>query len=64
MAKENFHIPKSVCWVVDDPGVSAAEDLVGTLPYYDIVFSTDPGWISFIKFLIKNVFYLPLASSN
>ncbi|MEK7634474.1 MAG: glycosyltransferase [Patescibacteria group bacterium] len=64
IAKENFHIPKSVCWVVDDPGVSAAEDLVGTLPYYDIVFSTDPGWISFIKFFNQNVFYLPLASSE
>lgn len=63
-AKENFHISKLACWVVDDPGVSAAEDLAGTLPYYDIVFSTDPGWISFIKFFNKNAFYLPLASSE
>ena len=64
IAKEKFNIPRIICWVVDDPGNSAAEDLVEALPYCDIVFSTDPGWIPFIKFFNKNIFYLPLASSE
>ena len=64
VAKENFYIPKLACWIVDDPGNSAAEDLARSLPYYDIVFSTDPGWLPFIKFFNQNVFYLPLASSE
>lgn len=64
IAKEKFNIPHIICWIVDDPGNSAAEDLVGALSYCDIVFSTDPGWIPFIKFFNKNTFYLPLASSE
>lgn len=63
-AKENLRVPKMVCWVVDNPAVSAAEELPNFLPYYDIVFSTDPGWIPFIKFFNKNAFYLPLATSD
>lgn len=64
IAKEKLHIPYIVCWIVDDPGNSAAEDLAEALPYCDIVFSTDPGWMPFIKFFNESVFYLPLASSD
>ena len=64
IAKENLRIPHIICWIVDDPGASPAEDSVGAFPYCDIIFSTDPGWIPFIKFFNQNVFYLPLASSQ
>jgi hypothetical protein len=64
IAKENLHIPKIVCWIVDDPRQSAAEDLVNFLPYCDIVFIVDPGWIPFAGFFNKNIFYLPLGSSD
>ncbi len=64
IAKESLYIPNIICWIVDDPGNSAAEDLARALSYCDIVFSTDPGWVSFIKFFNENVYYLPLASSE
>ncbi|MEK7568281.1 MAG: glycosyltransferase [Patescibacteria group bacterium] len=63
-ARENLRVPKMVCWVVDNPTVSAAEELPNFLLYYDTVFSTDPGWIPFIKFFNNNAFYLPLATSD
>lgn len=63
-ARENLRVSNMVCWVVDNPAVSAAEELPNFLPYYDTVFSTDPGWIHFIKFFNKNAFYLPLATSD
>ena len=64
IARENFKITKIICWVVDDPRMSAAEDLVNFLPYCDIVPIVDPGWIPFVSFFNKKVFYLPLASSD
>lgn len=63
-ARENLRVPNMVCWIVDNPMASAAEELSNFLPYYDTIFSTDPGWIPFIKFFNENVFYLPLASSD
>lgn len=51
-------------WFVDHPGVPAAEDVVSYLPYFDTLFSIDPAWIPFISFFNKNVFYLPLATSD
>lgn len=63
-AKENLRISNMICWVVDNPMASAAEELPNFLPYYDTVFSTDPGWISFVKFFNENAFYLPLATSD
>lgn len=64
IAKENLHISKIICWIVDDPKQSAAEDLVGFLPYCDTVFIVDPDWISFPSFFNQNIFYLPLATSD
>ena len=63
-AKENLRIPKIICWVVDDPRQSAAEDLVNFLPYCDIVLIVDSGWIPLVSFFNKNIIYLPLASSD
>ena len=63
-AKESLKIKKIACWVVDDPSRTQAEDLVSLLPYCDIVFCTDPGWIPLITFFNKNAVYLPLASSD
>ena len=62
-AKENLKVKKIACWIVDDPSRTQAEDLVGLLPYCDVVFCTDPGWIPFVKFFNTNTIYLPLASS-
>lgn len=64
IAKENLRVPKIVCWIVDDPRQSAAEDLVSFLLYCDTVFIVDPGWIPFASFFNKNIFYLPLATSD
>jgi|GEM_PF-3184550 len=64
IAKESLNIPRIICWIVDDPGNTPAEDLAGALPYCDTIFSTDPGWVPFIRFFNENVHYLPLATSK
>lgn len=63
-AKESLHIKKIICWVVDDPSRTAAEDLVSLLPYCDLVFIIDPGWIPFTQFFNERTIYLPLAASD
>ncbi|MDI6717443.1 MAG: glycosyltransferase [Patescibacteria group bacterium] len=55
---------KFVFWVVDNPVLPAAEDLISFLPYCNILLVADSGWIPLIGFFNKNVVYLPLASSD
>ena len=63
-AKENLHIRKMVCWVVDDPGITAAEGLVSYLPYFDKVFCIDREWLNTVNFFNQDSDYLPLGTSD